>query len=414
MTERRRVVVTGLGVVSPLGLDEATLWQNMLSGKCGIGMIRAFDTADYKTRIGAEVDNEQLCAAMQARGLVSADRTVDMALAASGQALQQAGIIGGNPPYTPKDLATIFGSGVGASQTMYNSFITFTQKGVRGVRPTSVPRCMANAITAQISMRFRLTGPNYVTVCACTSSTTAIGIAYRMIHDGYADKALCGGSDTAFDPATFAGWNNLGVMSKNPDPGKACRPFDAGRDGCVLGEGAGALVLESLESARMRDANIRAEICGYGESSDAEHITSPSPDGQAKCIKAALASAGMAPNDVGYINAHGTATKANDECETKSIRLALGDTAARIPVGSNKSFFGHLLGASGAVELIVTILGLEHKKVPPNLNLDNPDPACNLTLVGEYGMEVSSPVAMKNSFGFGGNNAVLIVRRWED
>ena len=414
MTEKRRVVVTGMGVVSPLGLDETTLWQNMLSGQCGIGRIRAFDTADYKTKVGAEVGNEQLSAALQARGLVSSDRTVDMALAASSQALEQAGLIKGNPPYTPSDMAAIFGSGIGASQSIYNALVAYSQKGVRGLRPTSVPRCMANAISAQISMRFRLTGPNYVTVCACTSSTTAIGIAYRMILDGHADKALCGGADTAFDPFVFGGWNNLGVMSKNQDPEKACRPFDAARDGCVLGEGAGALTLESLESARKRNAKIRAEICGYGESSDAEHITSPSVEGQAKCIKAALASAGMTPNDIGYINAHGTATKANDECETKSIRLALGDAAAKIPVGANKSFFGHLLGASGVVELIVTILGLEHRKVPPNLNLDNPDPACSLPLVGRTGMEVSSPVAMKNSFGFGGNNAVLIVRRWEN
>jgi len=271
---------------------------------------------------------------------------------------------------------------------------------------------MANALSAQLSMRFRLTGPNYVIVCACTSATSAIGTAFRMIGDGYSDAVLCGGAESVFEPATFAAWNNLGVMSRNPDPRRACRPFDAARDGCVLGEGAGALVLESLDRAAGRGARIRAEVIGFGESSDAEHITRPSVEGQTRAIQAALASAGLAPADIGFINAHGTATKANDECESRSIRAALADAAERIPVASNKSYFGHLLGAAGAVETIVAILGLEHGRVPPNLNLDAPDPAGGLRLVGNAPLAVAAPVVMKNSFGFGGNNAVLMLRRW--
>ena len=414
MSDKRRVVVTGMGVVTPIGMDEATLWQNMLAGRSGIRPLTLFDVAEYKCKIGAEVSTQALNEALQSRKLTVSDRTVDMALVAAGQALEAAGVISGEPPYEPQNTAVVFGTGIGASHSLYNAFMSYSQKGIRGLRPTSVPRCMANSISAQVSMRFRLTGANYVIVAACTSAADAMGTAFRMIRDGYADRVLCGGADSVFDPFVYGGWNNLGVMSKNADPSKACRPFDTARDGCVLGEGAGALVLESLDAARTRGARIRAEICGFGESSDAEHITSPSAEGQAQAIRAALDCAGMTPSDIGFINAHGTATRANDECESRSIRLALKEAADRIPVASNKSFFGHLLGASGAVETIVTILGLESRKMPPNLNLDHPDPACNLTLIGGTATEMASPVAMKNSFGFGGGNAVLIVRRWDE
>jgi 3-oxoacyl-[acyl-carrier-protein] synthase II len=402
-----------MGVVTALGMDETTLWQNMLAGHSGIRQLTLFDVSEYKCKNGSEIATDALTKALQSRKLTVSDRTVDMALIASAQALESAGIISGEPPYEPQNTAVIFGSGVGASHSLYNAFIGYSQKGIRGLRPTSVPRCMANSISAQISMRFRLIGSNYMIVSACTSASNTIGAAFRMIRDGYTDRVLCGGSDSVFDPFVMGGWNNLGVMSKNPDPTKACRPFDAARDGCVLGEGAGALVIESLNEAQERGARIRAEICGFGESSDAEHITSPSAEGQARAISAALKCAGLQPGDIGFINAHGTATRANDECESQSIRLVLKEAADRIPVASNKSFFGHLLGASGAVETIVTVLGLENGKAPPNLNLDNPDPACNLTFVGNTTMDVPSPIAMKNSFGFGGDNAVLIVRRWD-
>jgi 3-oxoacyl-[acyl-carrier-protein] synthase II len=412
-TEKRRVVVTGMGVVTAVGLDERTFWANMLAGRCGIRRLLSLDVAACRTTVGAEVDDAQLAGALEARQIAPSDRTVDFALLAAAQALEQAGIARGGPPYAETDAATIFGTGAGCSHSLSETYAGFAQKGVRGVRPTAVPRCMANAVSAQLSMRFRLTGPNYVVVCACTSATTAIGTAFRLVRDGYAETVLCGGADAVFEPTTFAAWNNLGVMSRNADPLRACRPFDADRDGCVLGEGAGALVVESLERARGRGAPIRAEICGFGETSDADHITRPSVSGQARAIRAALDSAGMAPGDIGFINAHGTATRANDVCESRSIREALRDDAGRVPAASNKSLFGHLLGASGAAETIATILGLESGKVPPNLNLDRPDPECAIRLVGAAPLEVASPVAMKNSFGFGGNNAVLILRRWE-
>jgi 3-oxoacyl-[acyl-carrier-protein] synthase II len=414
MSNRRRVVITGIGTVTPVGIDEASFWTNMIAGKCGIRNIEAFDLTDYKARNGAEVDDSQLTPALQAHGINTGDRTVDMGMLAAAQALKQAGITIDQEDLQPRDTATIVGTGVGSSHSLYNAFMSFSEKGLRGLRPTSVPRCMGNSVSSRISMRFRLTGPNYAVISACTSSTNATGLGYRMIRDGYANEVLCVGSDAPFDPFVYGGWNNMGVMSRNPDPSKSCRPFDIDRDGCVLGEGAGAFLLESMDMALARQARIRGEIAGYGESSDAEHITRPSAEGQAKAMRSALSSAGLGPSDIGFINAHGTATRANDETESVSVRMVVDDDADRIPVASNKSAFGHLLGAAGIVESIATVLGLEHREMPPNLNLDNPDPKCNLCFVGSKATEIESPLAMKNSFGFGGNNAVLILRRWDE
>jgi len=262
-------------------------------------------------------------------------------------------------------------------------------------------------------MQFKLTGPNYAISSACASATTAIGTGFRMIRDGYAAQALCCGTEMPFTPFAFGAWNNLRIMSKNPDPSAACRPFAADRDGMVIGEGAGALLLESLGGAKRRGADIRGEIRGFGSSSDATHITAPSSDGQVTAMLSAISSADLSPSDVGFINAHGTATPISDATEARSIRTVFGADTDSIPTASSKSFFGHLLGASGAVETIVALLGLECGRVPPNLNLQRPDPQCALNLVGGSPMAIDSPVAMKNSFGFGGNNAVLILKRWD-
>jgi 3-oxoacyl-[acyl-carrier-protein] synthase II len=414
MDDDRRVVVTGIGVLSACGVNEAELWDNMMAGRSGIAELEAFDTSGYKVKIGAEVDDERLQPMIEALGRRPVDRAHDLALVASAQALEQSGLVTGPPPHEEQDVAVIFGTGVGSAQSHFNAFTAFSNKGVRGLRPTTVPRCMYNAISAGISIRFNLTGSNFVVVSACTASTNAIGAAFRQVRDGHADIVLCGGSDAFFDPFFFGVWNNLGVLSKIPEPAAACRPFDSDRKGLVLGEGAGALVLETLSSATRRGARIRGEIAGYGESSDATHITSPSAEGQAKAIRRALDSAGMSPRDVGFINAHGTATAQNDVCESKSIRAVFGEAASSVPVASNKSYFGHTLGASGAIETIVTLLGLEAGRMPPNLNLENPDPECDVLLVGGEPQELSSAVAMKNSFGFGGCNAVLILKRYDD
>lgn len=409
--ERRRVAVTGLGIASAIGLDTESVWRNLLACRTGIGRLTLLDTTDYRVDIGAEVDAEAFKARLKALGRRPIDRALDLTMIASADALAEAGTIGEGPPYAPRDVSVIFGTGVGSAESHHTAFTAFAARGVGGLRPTTVPRCMYNAISSGVSLHFRLTGANYMVVSACTSATNAIGVAFRNVRDGYADTVLCGGADGFFDPFFYGVWNNLGVLSTNPDPSRACRPFDRDRDGCVLGEGAGALVLEPMERAKARGARIRGEIVGYGESSDAKHRTNPSATGQAAAMRSALEDADVAAEDLGFINAHGTATEANDACESRSIRSVLGAAADRVPVVANKSYFGHTLGASGALETIVTLLGLEAGTTPPNLNLDNPDPACEIALVKGEPQSVDSPWAMKNSFGFGGGNGVLVVRR---
>ncbi len=408
----RRVVVTGLGVASAAGVGEEDCWRNLLAGRGGIDHLQALDVSPYKVGIGAEVDREAVRARLKALKRREVDRALDLALVAGAEALEQAGLMS-EPPYEEQDVAVIFGTGVGSAESHHTAFSAFFKKGVRGLRPTTVPKCMYNAISSGLSIHFRLTGANFMVVSACTSATNAIGTAFRMVRDGYAETVLCGGAEGFFDPFFYGVWDNLGVLSTNPDPARACRPFDADRDGCVLGEGAGALVIESLERARGRGARVRGEILGYGESSDAAHRTHPSAAGQAQAMRQALADAGVEPAELGVINAHGTATHQNDLCESRSIRDVLGAAVDRVPVVANKSYFGHTLGASGALETIATLLSLETGTVPPNLNLERPDPECDVRLVGSEPMAIESPLAMKNSFGFGGGNGVLVLRRAE-
>jgi len=404
--KKMKIAVTGMGAVTSLGFGTDEIWKSMVSGKTGIRELSTIDTSEYKTKVGSEVDSNRLTETLKGYNFRSYDRAVDLALVASAQALEQADL---GSPWEPKNIPVIMGTGVGAAGSLFAANSALHQKGLKGIRPTTVPRCMANAISSQISLQMRLSGINYVVVSACTSSTIAIGLACRMINDGYADTVLCGGADSFFDPLVFGAWNQLGVMSQNPEADKACRPFDANRDGCVLGEGAAVLVLESSDTARARGVNVLAEIIGYGESSDAKHITSPDPEGQTKAMMAALSSAGVSPSDISLINAHGTATRANDECECKSIKMVFGDLTGSIPVVSNKSYFGHMLGAAGAMETIVSIRGLNEGLTPGNLNLDTPDPDCDLSFVPGKTTEIKGKLVMKNSFGFGGANGVLII-----
>lgn len=405
-----KVAVTGIGLATSLGRTEQETWDNLLRGTTGIRKIQALNTDTYKSKNAAEIPENHMAKWLSESNLSPRDRTVDLAMLASLSALKQSRLINSISEIEPSPCATIVGTGTGVSNSIYETFKGYFEKGIRGIRPTSVPRGMANAISSQISMFFKLTGPNYVITSACSSSTNAIGTGYRMIRHGYADHVLCVGADAPFDEALYGAWNNLGVMSKNHDPLAASRPFDTDRDGCVLGEGAGALVLENMDTAKRKGKSIRAEIAGYGESSDAMHITRPDPVGQATAINAAMQTALITPEDVTYINAHGTGTRSNDPVESASIRKALGKETDRIPVVSNKSFFGHLLGASGAVETAITIISLEKNISPPNLNLINPDPECNLNLVGLTPQKITTGYALKNSFGFGGNNAVLALK----
>lgn len=411
MAERdRRVAVTGMGIVSAIGCDLESVWQSLMAKRTGIARIASFDASDNKVDLGAEIDDEELQPRLAARKIRKKDRMVALGLEATGQALEQAGLVG-EPPYDPQEIATLMGSGVGSANSLDEGYQRFAARGARGMRPTSVPTYMANSLSASISLHYRLTGTNQVIVTACTSATNAIGQAFRQIRDGYVGAAVCGGSESCFDPFYYGVWNNLGVFSKIEDPEKAYRPFDSARAGCLLGEGAGVLVLEEWKRAAERGAEILAEIVGYGESSDASHITSPDVVGQARAIRAALEDADVQPEQIGYVNAHGTATEANDVCESQSIREVFGDHADAVRVGANKSYFGHLLGASGAVETIVTALALRRGTLPPNLNLDDPDPECRVGLVGGEPEACETVYAMKNSFGFGGGNGVLVVRR---
>ncbi len=409
MASGRRVAVTGLGAACAIGTDVGSVDAALFAGRGGIGRLRSVDTAAMKVGIGGEVEVGFVRPRLKRLRRRPADRAVDLGLVTAAEALVDAGLVGPEPPFEPQPVAVIVGTAVGAAQSNTTLQQRYAERGVRGLRPTSVPRVMDNAISAGISIHFRLTGVNYVVISACTSSTNAMGVAWRMVRDGYADTVLTGGADGFFDPFYYGVWNNLGVMSKNPDPASACRPFDADRDGCILGEGAGMLVFESWDRARARGARIRGEVLGYGESSDASHITSPSAEGQAVAIRSALESAGVEPSEVGAVNAHGTATLANDVCESESIRMVLGDLADRTPVSANKSYFGHTLGASGAIESVAALLCIERGSLPPNLNLDNPDPECNVRLVGGEAEPLERPVVMKNSFGFGGSNGVLVL-----
>ena len=407
----RRVVVTGLGLATPLGLDEGEVWKRLLAGKTGIGPLTAFDleawVSPYKVKIAAQVDSEAIQQGLSSMGRRPYDRTLDLAVVAADRALRQADVIAGEPPYEPREVPVVVGTAAGSAQSVFEAAQRFATKGPKGLLPSSVPRVMANSLSANLSMQFKLTGANYTVISACTSAANAIGDCYRRIVHGEAEMALTGGAEGGLDPFYFGVWNNLGVLSTNPDPALACRPFDVERQGTVLGEGAAMLVLESLESAERRGATVRAEILGYGESSDAGHITGPSSEGQARAIAAALRSAGIEAGEVGYVNAHGTATASNDPTECAAIRLALGDAADEILVGSNKSYFGHTLGASGGLEAAVTVMALEHGEAPPNFNLFNPDPECDVRLVGRKAEPLPRRVALKNSFGFGGGNAVL-------
>jgi len=413
---RRRVVISGMGVVSALGFDEATMWAALSAGRGGIGVIRHPAVEGVRTTVGATIDRVDLTAALAAEGLRYQDFTVDASLLAAGQALRQAGLTDADGRRsTPLEAAVLAGTGIGCTEGYFGAVTSYFEKGLRGVRPTTVPRCMANAICSKITIRYRLTGPSYVVTAACTSATVALGIGFRLIRDGYIDTVVCTGADTIFDPLMMVAWDRLGIMTRNPDPRTACRPFDRDRDGCVIGEGAGALVLEALDTARGRGAAIRAELCGYGESSDASHLTAPDSAGQARAIRAALDCAGIEPDALGTVNAHGTATGANDVAECAAMRAVFGTAAASIPVASHTPYVGHLLGGSGALETVTTVLTLEHGLIPPALNLAQPDPACaGIRFAGPVAEPLQRPYALKNSFGFGGSNGVLVLRRWDD
>jgi 3-oxoacyl-[acyl-carrier-protein] synthase II len=407
-----RVVITGMGAVTPVGVGIESFWEALVEGRSGVRPLRSFDAAAYPSRIGAEVPDFEPTRWLERKEARRMDRFAQFAAVATLMAIEDAGL---DLARCDRDrVGVVMGTGIGGMTTFDEQFRVLIEKGPDRVSPFFVPMMIANMAAGQISILTGARGPNTTLVTACASSANAVGEAFRIIQRGEADAMLTGGSEAAFVPLTFAGFCAMKALStRNDDPAGASRPFDAGRDGFVLGEGGGALVLESLEHARARGARVYAELCGYGMSADAHHITAPAPGGEGavRAMRKCLGDAGLAPEDVDYINAHATSTPQGDREEAAAIRTVFGAHAARLAVSSTKSMTGHLLGAAGAVELIASVLAVHRGVLPPTINYETPDPECDLDCVPNTARRASVRAALSNSFGFGGQNACLLVRR---
>ncbi|MGC1273030.1 MAG: beta-ketoacyl-ACP synthase II [Planctomycetaceae bacterium] len=408
----RRVVVTGGSVVTTLGCDLAEFWDRVCAGKSGIGPIRRFDPAEFKVTFAGEVQNwdptEHID--LPAKELRRMDRFVQFAVVAAHKAIRQSGIdFRQGDPYR---YGVLIGSGIGGLNEIEEQHTTLFERGPSRVSPFMIPKLMVNAASGNVSVTWGLRGPNSAIATACASATNAIGDAYKLIQNGLADVMLTGGSEAAITPMGLSGFGRMGALStRNDAPEKASRPWDQDRDGFVLAEGSGMLVLEDYEHARGRGASILAEVLGYGMSADASHMTAPDPEGRgaARAMLAAIKDAGLNVDDVDYINAHGTSTPLGDKAEVAAIKTVFGPHAAKLAVSSTKSQIGHLLGASGGVEFLACILALQHQTLPPTINLDNPDPDCDLDFVPHEARSGKLRYVLKNSFGFGGHNACLVV-----
>ncbi len=408
---QRRVVVTGMGILSPAGCDLDAYWRGITCGRSAVRAIRNFDTSEMPIHSGGEVDRSELLKFVPESAIERTDRTALFGLIAARRALEDAGLA--ESARNGERIGLLIGSGLGPCETLAESYALYNTRGWQGVRPTTVPRSMYNVLASHISMECHLLGGHHVVAAACASGALAMADACEWIQSGREDMVVTGGCDSPMIPSMYGAWINLRVLSKNPEPAKASRPFDRRRDGLVLAEGAGMLVFEEAEHALRRGARIYAEILGSGSSSDATHITKPSPEGQASAIRHALRVSGLAAEEVDYINAHGTSTLLNDSTETQAIKLALGEHARRVAISSTKSVVGHAMGASGALELIATILAIRHQVLPPTVNLDEPDPECDLDYVPNVARPARIRAALSNSFAFGGSNAVLAVRAYE-
>lgn len=408
----RRVVITGLGCVTPIGNDVPTFWESLKTGKCGIGPITHFDTADYKVKVAAEVKDFDPLQYMEKSDLRKYDVFCWYAMAAATQAVEESGIKDTLPP---ERIGTYFGSGIGGMKTFAEEQGVLMEKGPRRVSPFFVPGMIINMAGGLIAIKYNFQGASIPIVTACATGNNAIGEAYRAVKHGYLDAVLTGGAEAAILPIGVAGFSNMKALSTTEDPAAACVPFDARRNGFVMGEGAGALMLEEYEHAKARGAKIYGEICGYGVSCDAHHITAPHPEGLggAAALTMALEEAGGCedPSKL-YINAHGTSTPLNDAGETKAIKRALGEEAAhKCMVSSTKSMTGHMLGAAGAVEAIASVLAVKEGIVPPTIGYQQPDPECDLDYVPNQAREAQVDLALSASLGFGGHNAYLAFRR---
>ena len=408
-----RVVITGMGVLSPLGLNASATWEALIAGNSGIDYITLFDAELFETRIAGEVKGFDPANYISRKNARHMDRFAQLAVAASLQALEQSGIQVNSA--NEDSIGIVVGSGIGGLTTLFEQIKVLLNKGPDRVSPFLIPMMISDIAAAQVSIVLGVKGPNLCTTSACSSGSDAIGSAYEIIKRGDAQVMLAGGGESIINPIGIASFNALKAIStRNDEPQLASRPFDAERDGFVIGEGATVLILESLNHAIKREANILAEIIGYGASADAYHVTQPLENGQgaAKAMQMALRKAGVAAAEIDYINAHGTSTKLNDSMETKAIKIVFGDNAYRIPISSTKSMMGHLIGAAGAVESAICIMAMRHGIVPPTINLTCPDPECDLDYVPNVARQVEVITALSNSFGFGGHNSALVFRKY--
>jgi 3-oxoacyl-[acyl-carrier-protein] synthase II len=412
----RRVVITGTGLISPVGLTVQETWAALLAGTSGAGPITQFDASDHAVRFAAEVKGFDPAEYVDRKEVKRTDRFAQFAIAAATQAMREAGLEGGLAGHDAERFGVIVGSGIGGIHTFEEQHQRLLEKGPSRVSPFFVPMFISDIAAGLISIRYGAKGPNYCTVSACASGAHAIGNAFRSIKHGEADLMLAGGTEATVSPQTIAGFANMNALSERNDaPEKASRPFDAGRDGFVLGEGAGMVLLEELEHAKARGATIIAEVVGYGQTADAYHITAPAEGGEGavRAMRLALREAGSDGSDVDYVNAHGTSTPANDKNESAAIRTALGQRAYEIVVGSTKSMTGHTLGAAGGLEGVFSALVCREGKIPPTINYETPDPDCDLNYGTDGVTERPVRVALSNSFGFGGHNVCLAFRRYD-
>jgi 3-oxoacyl-[acyl-carrier-protein] synthase II len=414
MGGHRRVVVTGIGLVSSLGIGTAETWEGLLAGRSGIGHITKFDAKDFATQIAGEVRGFDPLSFVEKKDVKKMDIFIQYAIAAAQFAMDDSGMK--IDPATAPRVGVSIGSGIGGFTTIEREHKALLDGGPRKISPFFIPSAIINLAAGQVSIRFGAKGPNSATCTACSASAHAIGDAYEVIRRGVADAMIAGGSEAAITPMSVGGFGALRALSqRNDEPARASRPFDKDRDGFIVGEGAGVLIIEEHERAKARGARIYAELVGYGMSADAYHITAPSEDadGAYRVMMTTIESAGITPTDVSYINAHGTSTPQGDKVETFAIKRAFGEYAKKVAVSSTKSMTGHLLGGAGGLEAGITALAVHNQVAPPTINLDDPDPACDLDYIPNVKRAMSIDYALSNSFGFGGTNAALLFKRYE-
>ena len=411
----RRVVVTGVGVISALGNNAADTWQAILESRCGVGPITQFDCEKFSCRIAAEVKGFDPLLYFEKKELKKAGRFIQFAVAASEEAMKSSGLQ--VAPEIAERVGVYIGSGIGAFEVIEREHRTLLEKGPDRISPFFIPASIVNLASGNVSIRTGAKGPNSATATACTTSAHCIGDSFRLIQHGYADVMICGGAEACITPMGVGGFAAMRALStRNDEPAKASRPWDKDRDGFVVGEGAGILILEELEFARRRGAPIIAEIVGYGMSGDAYHITAPSEDGDGACrvMRNALRDAGVGPEQIDYVNAHGTSTPVGDVVECIALKRAFGEHAAKIAVSSTKSMTGHVLGGAGGLEAALTVFAIRDQVAPPTINLDNPDEQCDLDFVPHKARPMRIEYALSNSFGFGGTNGSLIFKRYSE